>query len=163
MNEPNIEDINAKIFSFVKNNNEVELNNIYLEINENSYYTEQSLSLLFKEYQLITKSGSKIFLSEKGKKFKSYKKYLKSLKPKTEWFKIITISLTVVFGSLNLFQKHYYNSLKLKFDSLKKESVLLKSELDSLKLIVIDKNNTNVVNELMKPKQTLQTKNTSEK
>ena len=62
-------------------------------------------------------------LTEKGldaKEKGGHLKYKKSLTEKPlDWYKIIAIILTVIFGSFNLYQKYDYNNLKTQYNSLK--------------------------------------------
>jgi hypothetical protein len=62
-------------------------------------------------------------LTEKGMDAKEkggHLKYKKSLTEKPlDWYKIIAIILTVIFGSFNLYLKYDYNNLKTQYNSLK--------------------------------------------
>ncbi|OPB99006.1 hypothetical protein BAS10_04900 [Elizabethkingia meningoseptica] len=76
-------------------------------------------------------------LTDKGrlaKKKGGYFKYQKSLEPKTDWYKIIPIILTIIFGSSTLI-------LSIKRDKTVSENAFLKKENDSLKSVInINKN-----------------------
>tara|TARA_R110002096_G_scaffold66077_5_gene160918 strand:+ start:7795 stop:8067 length:273 start_codon:yes stop_codon:yes gene_type:complete len=80
MNEPNTEELNSKIFNLIKKSKEIEHNDLLVQIGLDTYYTNRSLDILKTEYNLISIYGSKLTLSEKGLKYKSFASYLKSLK-----------------------------------------------------------------------------------
>lgn len=68
-----------------------------------------------------------------------YAKFIKKAKIKPiDWYKIIAISLTVIFGSLNLYQKYDYNNLKSQYISLKTinedldNNILLKNSVNKI-------------------------------
>ncbi|PKG42674.1 hypothetical protein CXF67_09030, partial [Psychroflexus sp. MES1-P1E] len=73
-------------------------------------------------------------LTEKGKELKISNfeliKFTKKSKPKKiHLYKIIPIILTVLFGSLNIYQKYDYRELKNDFDSVKIERDSVKQKL----------------------------------
>ncbi|WP_159948604.1 hypothetical protein [Polaribacter septentrionalilitoris] len=99
-------------------------------------------------------------LTEKGKELKlsnfGYNKFTKKSKPKKfDLYKIIPIILTIVFGSLNIYQKYDYRELKNNYDSLK-------FERDSLKQKLTDLNNKTVEYKVYTLTDTLKTKKESE-
>lgn len=82
-------------------------------------------------------------LTEKGKELKKsnlgYVKFSNKLKPKKyDLYKIIPIILTVVFGSLNVYQNYDYRELKKKYDSLNTEYDSLKLKLNYLNNKIIE-------------------------
>ncbi len=99
-------------------------------------------------------------LTEKGKTLKQsnfgFVKFTKKSKPKKfDLYIIVPIILTVVFSSLNIYQKYDYRELKSNYDSLKLER-------DSLKQKWIDLNNNIVEYKVNTLSDTLKTKKESE-
>ena len=99
-------------------------------------------------------------LTEKGKELKlsnfGFIKFNKKLKQKKfDLYKIVPIILTIVFGSLNIYQKYDYRELKNNYDSLK-------FERDSLKQKLTDLNNKTVEYKVNTLTDTLETKKESE-
>ncbi len=87
--------------------------------------------------------GGWLKLTSKGIDLKDskmgYAKFIKKAKIKPiDWYKIIAISLTVIFGSLNLYQKYDYNNLKSQYISLKTinedldNNILLKNSVNKI-------------------------------
>ena len=89
----------------------------------------------------------------KAKKLGGHLKYENSLNEKSlDWYKIIPIILSVLFGLLNVYQKYDYNLLKTDYNSLK-------TQRDSLKEKLSDKSNKMIVSKEKPLKDTLRTKN----
>ncbi|MFD1163079.1 hypothetical protein [Hwangdonia seohaensis] len=93
--------------------------------------------------------GRILMLDEKGIELKDfgqgYLKFEKSLKSKPlDWYKIVPIILTVVFGCLNLYQKSEYSGLKNRFEILKSDFDSLTVERDSLKIELNRLNNKQI-------------------
>ncbi|WP_203259002.1 hypothetical protein [Hyunsoonleella ulvae] len=92
-----------------------------------------------KEKLFKKQEGHILLLDEKGIELKSFGKgylaFKKSLKAKPlDWYRVVPIILTIVFGCLNLYQKSEYSGLKNRFETLKKDSDSLKNEYNSLKV-----------------------------
>ena len=85
--------------------------------------------------------GNAVFvLTEKGREVKNkggYFNYLNKSKPKTDWFKIIPIFLTFIFGITSSVFLYLNYSLNTKNETYKTENQILKKENDSLKKINI--------------------------
>ncbi|MDV3593636.1 hypothetical protein CMU87_14275 [Elizabethkingia anophelis] len=88
-------------------------------------------------------SNNWYILTDKGRLAKSkggYFKYLKSIRHKKDWYKIIPIILTFIFGSLSVcFYILNYN-LSIRKDKSTQQNKFLKKENDSLRRIITSKN-----------------------
>ncbi|WP_407477870.1 hypothetical protein [Elizabethkingia anophelis] len=84
-------------------------------------------------------SNNRHILTEKGieaKRIGGYFKYLESLKPKKDWYRIIPIILTFVFGTLTIVFTILNYNLNIKKDKSIQENQVLKKQNDSLRIIM---------------------------
>jgi hypothetical protein len=122
----NLEGTNSDIFNLVKKEKEVEYSGLHLRLKTSDLRIRESISKLKTEYGLISVINRKISLTEKGEKFNNFESYLESLnKNPLNWYKIVPIILTIVFGSISFY------FLKANYDLKVSESNLIKTN-DSL-------------------------------
>jgi len=84
-------------------------------------------------------SNNRHILTEKGieaKRIGGYFKYLDSLKPKKDWYKIIPIILTIFFGTLTIVFTVLNYNLSIKKDKSIQENQILRKQNDSLRMII---------------------------
>ena len=112
--------INNILFEYLNPTSEKEKEHFFKIVDKVKYFGKKN-----KYFEQFGKNdGGWYKLTEKGIELKDSKKeYLKFVKSSNkkplDWYKIIAIILTIIFGSLNLYQKYDYNNLKTQYNSLR--------------------------------------------
>ena len=131
--------INNILFEYLNPTSEKEKEHFFKIVDKVKYFGKKN-----KYFEQFGKNdGGWYKLTEKGIELKDSKKeYLKFVKSSNkkplDWYKIIAIILTIIFGSLNLYQKYDYNNLKTQYNSLKTinenivNNILLKNSVNKV-------------------------------
>ncbi len=123
-----VDKVVEEVFQVIKKEKAIYYKRLYEEVNAEHQDIEWAWNKLHSNYKLILSDKKEFSLSEKGEIHNSVKDYLKSLKHKKDYLKIIAIILTVLFGIAAIYQKYDYRDLKQDYHSLKSSNDSLQSQ-----------------------------------
>ena len=134
MNEKKISDIIEEVFQNIKENESLDVKDLLLIKNSSKKSIYIAIKILKEDYELIYVSATTCTLTPNGEKYEHVKSYISSINTKKrDWFKIIPIILTIIFGSSTTYFSIRDYHLKNNYQSLIKVNDSLNNEVSACK------------------------------